>query len=277
MIDDAPPLIAVRGNPAALAAPMVALVGSRNASAVGVKFAERLARELGEAGFAVVSGLARGIDIAAHRASLATGTIAVLAGGHDRIYPAEHADMLATILEDGAAITEMPFGWEPRARDFPRRNRLISGLALGVVIVEAARRSGSLITARLALEQGREVFAVPGSPLDPRAEGTNGLLKQGATLVTEASDVVNVLRPIMGRPIDYPAEEPDMSAAAPSASEPDVDERARVVELLGPSPVSIDDLVRLSRSTPAIVRTVLLELEIAGRLERHGGGLVSLL
>jgi DNA processing protein len=273
MIDDAPPLLAVRGNSACLAQPMVALVGSRNASAAGIKFAERIGRELGEAGFVIVSGLARGIDAAAHRASIETGTVAVLAGGHDHIYPAEHAPLLEMLLGSGAAVTEMPLGCEPRARDFPRRNRLISGLSLGVVIVEAARRSGSLITARLALEQGREVFAVPGSPLDPRAEGTNGLIKQGATLVTEAADVLAVLQPILGRPPDLPAEEPD--ATAPPA-EPGRDERDRIIALLGPTPVSIDDLIRLSQSTPAIVRTVLLELEIAGRLERHGGGLVSL-
>ena len=208
MIDDAPLLIAVRGNLATLSQPMVAMVGSRNASAAGLKFAERLARELGEANFVIVSGLARGIDAAAHRASLAHGTIAVLAGGQDRIYPAEHTELLEAILSHGAAITEMPLGWEPRARDFPRRNRLITGLALGVVIVEAARRSGSLITARMALEQGREVFAVPGSPLDPRAEGTNGLLKQGASLVTEVADVLAVLSPILGQPIKLPVEEP---------------------------------------------------------------------
>jgi DNA processing protein len=176
--------LAVRGKLTVLARPLVAIVGSRNASTAGVKFAERLARDLGQAGFGTVSGLARGIDAAAHRASLATGTIAVLAGGHDRIYPAEHNDLLEAILAEGAAVSEMPLAWEPRARDFPRRNRLISGLSAGVVIVEAARRSGSLITARLAGEQGREVFAVPGSPLDPRAEGTNGLLKQGAIMVT---------------------------------------------------------------------------------------------
>jgi DNA processing protein len=172
MIDDAPPLVGIRGQTAALEQPMVAIVGSRNASGAGMKFTQRIARELGEAGFAVVSGLARGIDAAAHRASLSTGTIAVLAGGQDRVYPAEHLDLLDDILSAGAALSEMPMGWEPRGRDFPRRNRLISGLALGVVIVEAAKRSGSLITARFALEQGREVFAVPGSPLDPRAEGT---------------------------------------------------------------------------------------------------------
>jgi DNA processing protein len=274
MIDDAPPLLGARGKADVLTANMIAVVGSRNASGVGMKFAERLARELGEAGFVIVSGLARGIDAAAHRASLASGTVAVLAGGHDHIYPAEHVSLVQSILPDGAAVTEMPLGWEPRGRDFPRRNRLISGLSIGVVIVEAARRSGSLITARLANEQGREVFAVPGSPLDPRAEGTNGLLKQGATLVTEAADVLAVIRPILGQRLEQPIEEPEVST--PRLIEPAMDERARIVDLLGPAPVSIDDLVRLSQSTPAIVRTVLLELEIAGRLERHGGGLVSL-
>ena len=274
MIDDAPPLIAVRGKTAALALPMLAIVGARNASAAGMRFAERLARDLGAAGFAVVSGLARGIDAAAHRASIATGTIAVLAGGHDHIYPPEHGDLATAILAEGALVSEMPLGWEPRARDFPRRNRLISGLAVGIVVVEAAKRSGSLITARFALEQGREVFAVPGSPLDPRAEGTNDLLKQGATLVTEAADVIAAVRPLLGAPIERAAEEPD--APAPLAGEPGADERARIIGLLGPTPVPIDDLIRLSASSPAIVRMVLLELDLAGRLERHGGALVSL-
>ncbi len=278
MIDDPPPLLAVRGKTSILTQPLVAIVGSRNASAAGVKFAERLARDLGEAGFGIVSGLARGIDAAAHRASLASGTIAVLAGGHDRIYPAEHTGLLETILVEGAAVSELPLTWEPRARDFPRRNRLISGLSVGVVIVEAARRSGSLITARLAGEQGREVFAVPGSPLDPRAEGTNGLLKQGATLVTEAADVIAALEPILGRGLEPPpAQEPAQDTPGPPDSEPGEDERSRIIALLGPTPVAIDDLVRLSQTSPAIVRTVLLELEIAGRLERHGGALVSLL
>jgi DNA processing protein len=273
-IDDAPPLIGVRGKISVLASHMIAVVGSRNASGAGAKFAERIAREIGDAGFVIVSGLARGIDAAAHRSSLASGTVAVLAGGHDHVYPAEHVPLLEQILSAGAAVTEMPLGWEPRGRDFPRRNRLISGLSIGVVIVEAARRSGSLITARMANEQGREVFAVPGSPLDPRAEGTNGLLKQGATLCTEAADVLSVIRPILGQHIEQPAEEPD--GGPPRLTEPATDERARITGLLGPAPVSIDDLVRLSQSTPAVVRTVLLELEIAGRLERHGGGLVSL-
>jgi len=275
MIDDAPPLLGARGKIAVLTTNMIAVVGSRNASAAGAKFAERIAHELGSAGFTIVSGLARGIDAAAHRTSLGSGTVAVLAGGHDRIYPAEHVPLLESILPHGAAVSEMPLGWEPRARDFPRRNRLISGLSLGVVVVEAARRSGSLITARLALEQGREVFAVPGSPLDPRADGANSLLKQGATLVTEAEDVLSVLRPILGQRPEQPAEEPDFGP--PSLTEPGTSERARIVALLGPTPVGIDDLVRLSQSPPSIVRTVLLELEIAGRLERHGGGQVSLL
>ena len=275
MIDDAPPLLAVRGNLAALALPMVAIVGARKASAAGVRFAERLARDLGEAGFAVVSGLARGIDAGAHRASLACGTIAVLAGGHDQIYPPEHVGLAEAILTQGALISEAPLGYAPRARDFPRRNRLISGLAAGVVIVEAAKRSGSLITARLALEQGREVFAAPGSPLDPRAEGSNELLKQGATLVTKAADVITVLGPIFGRADEVAVEEPE--APASPAGEPGSGERARIISLLGPSPASIDDVIRLSGSSPSIVRMVLLELELAGRLERHGGGLVSLL
>ena len=274
MIDDAPPLLAVRGSPAVFGLPIVAIVGARNASAAGIRFAERLARDLGAAGFAVASGLARGVDAAAHRGSLASGTIAVLAGGQDHIYPREHADLADAVAAEGALISEMPLGWEPRARDFPRRNRLISGLAVGIVVVEAARRSGSLITARFALEQGREVFAVPGSPLDPRAEGTNDLLKQGATLVTEAADVITVVRPILGEPVDAAVAEPD--AAPLPAVEPGGGERARIVDLLGPTPVPIDDLIRLSGSSPATVHVVLLELELAGRLERHGGALVSL-
>jgi DNA processing protein len=275
MIDDAPPLIAIRGHPDVLSMPLIAIVGSRNASAAGVKITERFTRGLCAAGFAIASGLARGIDAAAHRASLATGTVAVLAGGQDRIYPPEHADLLEAILPAGLALTEMPLGWEPRARDFPRRNRLISGLSLGVIIVEAAKRSGSLITARLALEQGREVFAVPGSPLDPRAEGTNSLIKQGATPVTEADDIIAVLRPIIGT--ELPAREDESEREDSAQSEPAADERQRVIALLSPAPVSIDDLIRLSQTSSRVVRMVLLELEIAGRIERHGGGLVSLI
>jgi len=272
-IDDAPPLLGVRGMLESLTRPMIAIVGSRNASGAGLKFAGQLARDLGDAGFVVISGLARGIDGAAHRATVASGTVAVLAGGHDRIYPPEHEDLLQALLAHGAAISEMPLGHVARARDFPRRNRLVSGAALGVVIVEAAHRSGSLITARMAAEQGREVFAVPGSPIDPRAAGANDLIKQGAILVTEAADVINAVAPIMERPVMLPVREDDepidFSTGAP--------DRNRVIDLLGPTPISIDDLIRLSDVPPAIVRAVLLELELAGRLERHGGGLVSMI
>jgi DNA processing protein len=275
-IDDAPPLLAVRGRLAALDDPIVAIVGSRNASAAGMKLAERFARELGEAGFVVASGLARGIDAAAHRASAATGTVAVLAGGHNHIYPAEHAPLLESLLANGAAISEMPLEWEPRARDFPRRNRLISGLSVGVIIIEAAQRSGSLITARMAAEQGREVFAVPGSPLDPRAEGTNNLIKQGATCTTATADVIAVLQPILGRPAATARlEEPEPSS--PHNLDIDAGVRNRVVNLLGPTPVSIDDLIRLADASPAEVRITLLELELAGRIERQPGGLLALL
>lgn len=199
----------------------------------------------------------------------------MLAGGHDRVYPPEHAGLVDALLEAGAAISEMPFGWEPRARDFPRRNRLISGVSLGVVVIEAAKKSGSLITARMALEQNREVFAVPGSPLDPRAEGANGLLKQGAVLVTEVEDIVTVLRPIIGQPPPEPPMEEPGPAAPGDAPAPSA--RARIIALMGPTPVAIDDLIRLSGCSPAVVQTTLLELELAGRLDRQRGGLVALL
>ena len=200
--------------------------------------------------------------------------MAVLAGGHDKVYPPEHGDLLAALLDHGGAISEMPLGHVPRAHDFPRRNRLISGASLGVVVIEAAHRSGSLITARMAAEQGREVFAVPGSPLDPRAAGTNDLIKQGAALVTEASDVISAIQPILARPVVLEAREDDDE---PLDFEIDPSVRGRIVALLGPSPVSLDDLILMSGLSPALVRTVLLELELAGRLERHGGGLVSLI
>jgi DNA processing protein len=272
MIDDAPPLLAVRGIRDVLMRPMIAIVGSRNASAAGLKFAQMLARDLADAGFVIASGLARGIDQAAHRASIEGGTVAVLAGGHDRIYPPEHTDLLSALLDHGAAISEMPLGYVARAHDFPRRNRLVSGASLGVVVIEAAVRSGSLITARLAAEQGREVFAVPGSPLDPRAAGTNGLIKQGATLITEAADVIQAVEPIMGRPLALREDDSE-----PLAPDPGAPERERIVGLLGPTPVLLDDLIRLSGASAAVVRTVLLELELAGRLDRRGGGLISLI
>jgi DNA processing protein len=275
-IADPPPLVAIRGKIEALSAPTIAIVGSRNASAAGIKFASRVARDLAAAGFVVVSGLARGIDAAAHRASVSSGTVAVLAGGHACIYPPEHIELLEAIVANGAAISERPLDWEPRAHDFPRRNRLISGLAAGVLVVEAAKRSGSLITARLALEQGREVFAVPGSPLDQRAEGTNGLLKQGAALVTEAADIISVLEPIIGRPMDRRPPEPEDPAQQLDSSG-SRSERARIVDLLGPIPIPLDDLIRLSGSPAALVHMTLLELEVAGRVARRDGGIVALL
>lgn len=270
----APPLLAVRGDTACFDRPMVGLVGSRNASIAGLKMAALLARGLGEAGFTTVSGLARGIDAAAHKASLATGTVAVLAGGQDRIYPADNAPLVAEIVGAGCAISEMPMGHEPRARDFPRRNRLIAGLSLGVVVVEAADRSGSLITARMALEENREVFAVPGSPLDPRAAGTNRLIKQGAVLVTEVEDVLAALRPIIAAD---PRGLADDDEALPPPADPGDDARERLLHLLGPVPVTVDDLVRAAALPVATVRVVLLELELAGRIDRDAAGRVALL
>ncbi|SFG95978.1 DNA-processing protein DprA [Methylobacterium gossipiicola] len=297
--DSAPPLLAVRGDPAVLNRPAVAIVGSRNASAAGLNLTERLSRDLGEAGLVVVSGLARGIDARAHKATLLSGTVAVLAGGHDRIYPSNHGALVEAILEaGGAVVAEMPMGWEPRGRDFPRRNRIISGLSLGTVVVEAARRSGSLITARFALEQGREVFAVPGSPLDPRAEGTNDLIRQGATLVAEAAHVLEALVPLVER--DAFGAEPlaldrtDLAEAPIFWDELDVDgivlpmpaedfsppeatdDRARLVALLSPTPIGTDDLARAAGLSVRVVQTTLLELELDGRIERHGSGAVSL-
>ena len=273
-IDDAPPLIAVRGRLPLLNRPTVGVVGSRNASGAGRTMTARIARGLGEAGWVVASGLARGIDTTAHEASLASGTIAVIAGGQDRPYPRENEALMARIAEEGLVLTEMPMGWEPRARDFPRRNRLVSGLSLGIVVVEAAERSGSLITARLAGEQGREVFAVPGSPLDPRAGGANALIQQGAGLVTSARDIIEALAPLREHLGARSMEEP---AGELADEEPSEDTRSRIVTLLSPSPMKVDDLVQLSGASVAEVLIVLLEIELAGRLERHSGGSVSLL
>lgn len=274
-MDHPPPLLAVKGNAAVFRLPGVAIVGARNASLAGIKMARMLAADLGRDGYAIVSGLARGIDTAAHQGSLATGTIGVLAGGLDQPYPPENAGLCEEIAERGAIISEMPFGWQPRAQDFPRRNRLVAGAVLGLVVVEAAQRSGSLISARLAGEMGRLVFAVPGSPLDPRAAGANGLLKEGATLVTEVSDISRAIAPLTGMraPDVPPFEEPPDFLAAPPPRESD---RARVIEALGPTPVSVDEIIRHTRLHPAQVFMVLLELDLAGRLERHAGGNVSL-
>ena len=280
-IDAAPPLIAAKGDLSVANLPSVGMVGSRNASISGAKFAAMMAREIGRAGYSIVSGLARGIDAAAHRASLETGTIAAMAGGLDQPYPPENIDLLDQICSGrGLAISEMPFGWEPRARDFPRRNRLIAGIALGVVVIEAAARSGSLITARLAGEFGRLVFAVPGSPLDPRCEGTNGLLKDGATVTTKPQDVLQALAPISELDLfsASEADEPgrDDGGERPLAPPPNDDERLVIIQALGPTPVEIDDIIRHTGLAASSVYLVLLELDIAGRLERHAGGFVSL-
>jgi DNA processing protein len=324
-IQSAPPVLAARGARESLRRSKVAIVGSRNASAAGLAFAEQLARGLARGGHVVVSGLARGIDARAHQATLDSGTIAVLAGGLGKVYPPDHASLLDRLLEHGAAISEMPFSWEPRGRDFPRRNRIVSGLSRAVVVVEAARGSGTLWTAKFAAEQGREIFAVPGSPLDPRAEGTNMLLRDGASLCTKAEDVVEALarqqlggdEPRLGfaesasddgsvEPLwdecdlfgdagagiaaarrferELPFSSPERVGresddAASTGEAGDVDSRdpgARIAELLGPVPIAVDELVRASSLPAREVKVILLQLQLAGRLERHGRDLVSL-
>ena len=284
VVEGAPPLIYVKGDDRLLGRPSIAIVGSRAASAAGQQFARQLAAGLGRAGYVIASGLALGIDTAAHHAALETGTIAVLAGGLDIIYPPQNADLHRAIGERGCLVSEMPPGFKPRGNDFPRRNRIISGLSLGVVVVEAARRSGSLITARRAADQGREVFAVPGHPLDPRAAGTNQLIKEGATLVTCAEDVVEALEPF-GRPPrlggDGKASFGEAHHALDAAPEPlpqvAQDDRSRVLSALGPAPVHVDELARATGLPIRVVQMVLLELALAGRVEHHGSQLVSLL
>jgi DNA processing protein len=275
-VDAPPPLLFIKGRADLADIPIVAIVGSRNGSAVGQKFTRQLANELGSEGFVIASGLARGIDTAAHRAALEHGTIAVVAGGIDIVYPPENEELQHAIAERGLLISERSPGFTPRGQDFPRRNRLISGISLGVVVVEAAERSGSLITARLAGEQGREVFAVPGNPLDPRSAGTNNLLKQGAGLVTCAGDIIETLAPILGRPPSPVGLAAADEHAAP-APLPDIHqtERELIVGALGPSPVDIDELIRMTEVATRKVHIVLLELDLAGRLERHGQQLVS--
>ena len=279
-VEDAPPVLSVLGDSGLFARPTVAIVGARNASTNGKRFARQMAEELGEAGFVVASGLARGVDGAAHEGALGTGTIAVLAGGVDNCYPPDHSRLYDEIVQQGALISEQPAGLEPMGRHFPRRNRLISGLSLGVVVVEAAMRSGSLITARMALEQGREVFAVPGSPLDPRCRGTNNLLRQGAALTESAADVLAALDGASGSRMQGFAEHYGDLFDAPATAEtppPDLDQARRSVEeFLSPSPTMVDELIRDSQMSPASVATVLLELELAGRLERLPGNRVVL-
>ncbi len=302
-IDSAPPLIAVIGSVNLAAQPLVSIVGSRNASVAGLKIAEKLSHDLASAGFGIVSGLARGIDARAHEASLSTCAIAVVAGGLDKLYPEENRALFDRMCARGAVISEMPMGWVARGRDFPRRNRIVSGLSLGTIIVEAARKSGSLITARFANEQGREVFAVPGSPFDPRAEGPNDLIRDGATLTRGSRDVLEVLQPIMGREFEIPTlfeggrktpdeplwDEADWLGAGASAakgpSEPPFDgweeapaeaPAATVLGLLTAAPVDPDDLCRSTGFAIREINLVLFELDGEGRIDRHPGGKVSL-
>jgi DNA processing protein len=286
-IEDAPPVLTVLGQAEWLDRPMVAVVGARNASANGRRLARELSAGLGQGGLVVVSGLARGIDAAAHLGALETGTAAVVAGGVDIVYPEENRGLHDALRRQGAIVAELPIGSEPQARHFPRRNRIISGMALGVLVVEAAARSGSLITARYALEQGREVFAVPGSPLDPRCRGANDLLRRGATLTETAEDVLTQLGPLVQ---GAPPPRPRMPSALPTeerwpleaprggVGEPAADEDAldMLLERLGPTPVAVDELVRQCQLTASAVATLLLELELTGRVERHPGNLVSL-
>jgi DNA processing protein len=276
-VDGGPPLLYAAGDLSATDRPMVSIVGSRNCSALGRRLVATLANDLCSEGFVIVSGLARGIDTAAHQASVEKGTVAVLAGGLGHLYPAENAALAENIKSTGALITEMPPDWVARAKDFPRRNRIISGVSYGVVVVEAASRSGSLITARFAGEQGREVFAVPGSPLDPRADGTNRLIRQGATLTRNADDILEVLRPMLDLqpPPLAPLSEPDDDGGNPE----DIDDsdRQRVIDALGPSATPIDDVLRATGLTAGQLMLALIELELAGRIERHPGQRISLI
>jgi DNA processing protein len=283
MLEDAPPVVAVQGDLTALATRAVAVVGGRNASANGQRMAESLAADLAHT-LVVVSGLARGIDAAAHTGALTTGrTVAVVAGGLDLPYPQENAALQRRIADAGAVVAEAPLGTAPQARHFPRRNRIIAGLSLGVVVVEAALRSGSLITARLAQEAGREVYAVPGSPLDPRSRGANDLLRQGAILAETAADVLDNLPdyPLGGAPCnDLLATPPGLSEPWAEPPDPPADlarARAEVLSLLGPSPTMVDDLMRRCQFSPSAIMAVLLELELAGRVESLPGNRVALL
>jgi DNA processing protein len=274
-LDPPPPLISAIGRVHLLQKDMIAVVGARNASALARKFAQILSRDLGEAGLVVASGLARGIDSAAHEAALEHGTVAVVAGGVDIIYPPENEALYRAITERGVVISEMRLGEAPQARHFPRRNRLISGLSRGVVIVEAAERSGSLITANYALDQGREIFAVPGSPLDPRAKGPNRLIREGAILIENAEDVLAVLHPMLNGGFREPENTAPISLGRAEQLEAEADRiRTQIEEALGVTPIAVDDLIRQIGASPGAVLTVILELELAGRCRRHPGNRV---
>lgn len=276
-IDDPPPILFVRGHTHMLSKKAIGFVGSRNASINGRRFANTTAKAIGEAGYLIVSGMARGIDAAAHEGAMNTGTLAVLGGGVDVIYPREHKKLYDALLEQGAICSEVPVGVTPQARHFPRRNRIISGISRGVVVLEAGAKSGSLITARMALEQGREVFAVPGAPHDPRVKGANMLIRQGAQLTEDASDVIETLGGMMTSGLTEPREHPLEIVDTPKVSDQELnDVRTYILSALDFSQTDIDDIIRDANTHAAAVTTVLLELELAGRVERHSGNRVSL-
>jgi DNA processing protein len=272
-LEDAPPMFWGLGQRGLLQKPMVALVGARNASSLGTRMTKRLAEELGAAGYVVVSGLARGVDTAAHLASLETGTIAVQGGGVDNVYPAENAELALRIAQKGLRIAEMPMGMQPQARHFPARNRIIAGLAQAVVVVEAAAKSGSLITARNALDQGRDVLAVPGHPFDARSAGGNMLIRDGATLVRSAADVIEALAPIVAAAPERPLDAPVISK--PRRLRETAQLHSEILARLGPSPVAEDQLIRDLATAPTMVTPVLMELELDGKITRHAGGLLA--
>ncbi|MEO0371948.1 MAG: DNA-processing protein DprA [Pseudomonadota bacterium] len=290
-IPDAPPALWAIGDASLLSKPSISLVGARNASSLGLRMTRSLAGELGEQGHVISSGLARGIDAAAHKAALDTGTIAVMAGGVDVVYPAENTDLARDVAKAGLLISEQPMGLEPRARHFPSRNRIVSGLSRALVVVEAAAKSGSLITARAALDQGREVLAVPGHPFDARASGCNILIRDGAILVRGGADVLDILADPVRENLDQPVL-PEAEATAPDphlvprvpppTPEPDTRTRADTMQLhqvilerLGPSPVPEDQLIRDLGTSAAQVTPLLTDLEVEGKIERHPGGLLS--
>ena len=278
-IEDAPPLLTIKGRADLLNKPALGIVGARNASLAGKRMAEELARHISTAGYMIASGLARGIDTAAHTASLSGGTVAAVAGGVDVVYPPENRGLYEQLCVEGCVVAESPMGTEPLARHFPRRNRIISGIALGVLIVEAAAKSGSLITARMALEQNREVFAVPGSPLDPRAEGGNRLIKDGAHLVMRADDILHVLDSLRLRPLREDTRGWQGGGSVPPVTEdsgPDDKLRNIILENLSPTPTDLNDLIRAVQAPIPLVLTVILELELAGRIERQAGNKINL-
>ncbi|MBT5073517.1 MAG: DNA-protecting protein DprA [Kordiimonadaceae bacterium] len=278
--EDAPPVMMALGHTHLLDKSCFAIVGARNCSVVGLKVATSFSQKLGEAGYIISSGMARGIDAAAHSGAMATGTIAVLAGGADVIYPRENKKIYQQIKETGLVLSEMPFGTQPQARHFPRRNRIISGLALGVLVVEATHKSGTLITARLASEQGREVFAIPGSPLDPRSKGPNSLIKQGAQLTESVDDILEVLAMMDERSISEPQYDmfhtPYIEEVENNLIDDNLEEAYKTInEKLSHTAIAIDELIRLTELDTSVVQTVLLELELAGEITRHAGNRVS--